>query len=292
MPKKKINIDELVEEELNNSQEKNIQTVELNPIKPESDLKNQKFNRNINQKSKLEKKQNNTKNIKSIKSVKNTKTKRKIKETKDLFTLEFVDQEAELEKEKQQEEKEFEVAKKEYSKRFKLDKNIKEKLIKKVLFELKIPMILILIFITTFILKNVVNVIFMQLIIIILGVLSIYLYEKSFKKSSIIHFVRGAELNALTYIYILYVNQINIIYNKNISNNIMIKKVYLNKNIVLTYAIIIVMYYVAKCIFMYYYTKKQYIESFNDIKEITNKKKNKNNNKKEYNKNEEENIWD
>ncbi|MGP1608602.1 MAG: hypothetical protein ACTTGJ_01995 [Clostridium sp.] len=303
MPKKKINIDKLVEEELNN-EEQNIKTVELNPIKPESDLKTQKFNRNIKdvgnikeiektektnnvEKTKkitknsniLETKKSEKKDIKE--TIKNRKRKslKKDTDTNELFKLDF-SEEIELEektkateKQKEQEEKEFELAKKEYSKRFKLDRKVKENLIKKVLFELKIPIILILIFVATFILKNILNIMFMQIIIILLGVLSIYLYEKSFKQSSIIYFVRGLELNALTYIYILYVNQINIIYNKNISNNIMIKKVYLNKNIVLTYALIIAMYYIAKCIYMYYYTKKEYIETFNDIKEITTKKR-------------------
>lgn len=303
MSKKKINIDKLVEEELNN-EEQNIKTVELNPIKPESDLKTQKFNRNIKdvgnikeiektektnnvEKTKkitknsniLETKKSEKKDIKE--TIKNRKRKslKKDTDTNELFKLDF-SEEIELEektkateKQKEQEEKEFELAKKEYSKRFKLDRKVKENLIKKVLFELKIPIILILIFVATFILKNILNIMFMQIIIILLGVLSIYLYEKSFKQSSIIYFVRGLELNALTYIYILYVNQINIIYNKNISNNIMIKKVYLNKNIVLTYALIIAMYYIAKCIYMYYYTKKEYIETFNDIKEITTKKR-------------------
>lgn len=306
MPKKKINIDKLVEEELNN-EEQNIKTVELNPIKPESDLKTQKFNRNIKdvgnikeiEKTEKTEKTNNVEKTKKItknsniletkksekkdikETIKNRKRKslKKDTDTNELFKLDF-SEEIELEektkateKQKEQEEKEFELAKKEYSKRFKLDRKVKENLIKKVLFELKIPIILILIFVATFILKNIINIMFMQIIIILLGVLSIYLYEKSFKQSSIIYFVRGLELNALTYIYILYVNQINIIYNKNISNNIMIKKVYLNKNIVLTYALIIAMYYIAKCIYMYYYTKKEYIETFNDIKEITTKKR-------------------
>ena len=68
MPKKKINIEELVEEELNN-EEQNIKTVELNPIKPESDLKTQKFNRNI-------------KDVGNIKEIEKTEKTNNVEKTK------------------------------------------------------------------------------------------------------------------------------------------------------------------------------------------------------------------
>ena len=106
----------------------------------------------------------------------------------------------------------------------------------------------------TYILKDVLNFITINIFVVILGTLSIVIYEASYRKSKEEYFIKGLEVNVLTYIYIVF------------SNTLIQAR--LNIKSMIIYALIIFVYYVIKSIVIYGIEKKKYIQNFIDTKDI------------------------
>ena len=63
-----------------------------------------------------------------------------------------------------------------------------------------------ILFAITYILKDILNFITINIFVVILGTLSIAVYELSYRKSKEEYFVKGLEINVLTYVYIVFSN--------------------------------------------------------------------------------------
>ena len=160
----------------------------------------------------------------------------------------------EIENSEEIDEKEFEKAKRKYEERMKLPFGIKKGIYIKILKELIIPVVMVVLFTLTYILKEVLNFITINIFVVILGTLSIAIYEFSYRKSKEEYFIKGLEVNVLTYIYIIF------------SNTLMQAR--LDFKSMLIYALIIFVYYVIKSVIIYGIEKKKYIQKFIDTKDI------------------------
>ena len=160
----------------------------------------------------------------------------------------------EIENAEEIDEKEFEKAKRKYEERMKLPFGIKKGIYVKILKELIIPVVMVVLFTLTYILKEVLNFITINVFVVILGTLSIAIYEFSYRKSKEEYFIKGLEVNVLTYIYIIF------------SNTLMQAR--LDFKSMLIYALVIFVYYVIKSVIIYGIEKKKYIQKFIDTKDI------------------------
>ena len=160
----------------------------------------------------------------------------------------------EIENSEEIDEKEFEKAKRKYEERMKLPFGIKKGIYVKILKELIIPVVMVVLFTLTYILKEVLNFITINVFVVILGTLSIAIYEFSYRKSKEEYFIKGLEVNVLTYIYIIF------------SNTLMQAR--LDFKSMLIYALVIFVYYVIKSVIIYGIEKKRYIQKFIDTKDI------------------------
>ena len=111
-----------------------------------------------------------------------------------------------IEKEEDLDEKELENAKKAYEKRIKIPFDIKKMIGFKILKELIIPVIMCILFAITYVLKDVLNFMTINIFVVILGTLSIAVYELSYRRSKEEYFIKGLEINVLTYVYIVFSN--------------------------------------------------------------------------------------
>ena len=160
----------------------------------------------------------------------------------------------EIENSEEIDEKEFEKAKRKYEERMKLPFGIKKGIYVKILKELIIPVVMVVLFTLTYILKEVLNFITINVFVLILGTLSIAIYEFSYRKSKEEYFIKGLEVNVLTYIYIIF------------SNTLIQAR--LDFKSMLIYALVIFVYYVIKSVIIYGIEKKKYIQKFIDTKDI------------------------
>ena len=160
----------------------------------------------------------------------------------------------EIENSEEIDEKEFEKAKRKYEERMKLPLGVKKGIYVKILKELIIPVVMVVLFTLTYILKEVLNFITINVFVVILGTLSIVIYEFSYRKSKEEYFIKGLEVNVLTYIYIIF------------SNTLMQAR--LDFKSMLIYALVIFVYYVIKSVIIYGIEKKKYIQKFIDTKDI------------------------
>ena len=160
----------------------------------------------------------------------------------------------EIENSEEIDEKEFEKAKRKYEERMKLPFGVKKGIYVKILKELIIPVVMVVLFTLTYILKEVLNFITINIFVVILGTLSIVIYEFSYRKSKEEYFIKGLEVNILTYIYIIF------------SNTLMQAR--LDFKSMLIYALVIFVYYVIKSVIIYGIEKKKYIQKFIDTKDI------------------------
>lgn len=160
----------------------------------------------------------------------------------------------EIENSEEIDEKEFEKAKRKYEERMKLPFGVKKGIYVKILKELIIPVVMVVLFTLTYILKEVLNFITINIFVVILGTLSIAIYEFSYRKSKEEYFIKGLEVNVLTYIYIIF------------SNTLMQAR--LDFKSMLIYALVIFVYYVIKSVIIYGIEKKKYIQKFIDTKDI------------------------
>ena len=160
----------------------------------------------------------------------------------------------EIENSEEIDEKEFEKAKRKYEERMKLPFGVKKGMYVKILKELIIPVVMVVLFTLTYILKEVLNFITINVFVVILGTLSIAIYEFSYRKSKEEYFIKGLEVNVLTYIYIIF------------SNTLMQAR--LDFKSMLIYALVIFVYYVIKSVIIYGIEKKKYIQKFIDTKDI------------------------
>ena len=183
----------------------------------------------------------------------NKKKGKKVKEEKDNKKEEQI-LKLEIENSEEIDEKEFEKAKRKYEERMKLPFGIKKGIYVKILKELIIPVVMVVLFTLTYILKEVLNFITINVFVLILGTLSIAIYEASYRKSKEEYFIKGLEVNVLTYIYIIF------------SNTLMQAR--LDFKSMLIYALVIFVYYVIKSVIIYGIEKKKYIQKFIDTKDI------------------------
>ena len=139
--------------------------------------------------------------------------------------------------------KEFEKAKQKYEERIKIPLDIKKDIYIKILKELILLVVMVVLFTIT-----------INIFVVILGTLSIVIYEASYRKSKEEYFIKGIEVNVLTYIYIVF------------SNTLIQAR--LNIKSMIIYALIIFVYYVIKNIVIYGIEKKKYIQNFIDTKDI------------------------
>lgn len=182
----------------------------------------------------------------------NKKKGKIVKEEKDNKQEEIL--KLEIENSEEIDEKEFEKAKRKYEERMKLPFGIKKGIYVKILKELIIPVVMVVLFTLTYILKEVLNFITINVFVLILGTLSIAIYEFSYRKSKEEYFIKGLEVNVLTYIYIIF------------SNTLMQAR--LDFKSMLIYALLIFVYYVIKSVIIYGIEKKKYIQKFIDTKDI------------------------
>lgn len=182
----------------------------------------------------------------------NKKKGKKVKEEKDNKQEEIL--KLEIENSEEIDEKEFEKAKRKYEERMKLPFGVKKGIYVKILKELIIPVVMVVLFTLTYILKEVLNFITINVFVVILGTLSIAIYEFSYRKSKEEYFIKGLEVNVLTYIYIIF------------SNTLMQAR--LDFKSMLIYALVIFVYYVIKSVIIYGIEKKKYIQKFIDTKDI------------------------
>ena len=182
----------------------------------------------------------------------NKKKGKIVKEEKDNKQEEIL--KLEIENSEEIDEKEFEKAKRKYEERMKLPFGVKKGIYVKILKELIIPVVMVVLFTLTYILKEVLNFITINIFVVILGTLSIAIYEFSYRKSKEEYFIKGLEVNVLTYIYIIF------------SNTLMQAR--LDFKSMLIYALVIFVYYVIKSVIIYGIEKKKYIQKFIDTKDI------------------------
>ena len=182
----------------------------------------------------------------------NKKKGKIVKEEKDNKQEEIL--KLEIENSEEIDEKEFEKAKRKYEERMKLPFGIKKGIYVKILKELIIPVVMVVLFTLTYILKEVLNFITINVFVLILGTLSIAIYEFSYRKSKEEYFIKGLEVNVLTYIYIIF------------SNTLMQAR--LDFKSMLIYALVIFVYYVIKSVIIYGIEKKKYMQKFIDTKDI------------------------
>ena len=182
----------------------------------------------------------------------NKKKGKIVKEEKDNKQEEIL--KLEIENSEEIDEKEIEKAKRKYEERMKLPFGIKKGIYVKILKELIIPVVMVVLFTLTYILKEVLNFITINVFVLILGTLSIAIYEFSYRKSKEEYFIKGLEVNVLTYIYIIF------------SNTLMQAR--LDFKSMLIYALVIFVYYVIKSVIIYGIEKKKYIQKFIDTKDI------------------------
>lgn len=182
----------------------------------------------------------------------NKKKGKIVKEEKDNKQEEIL--KLEIENSEEIDEKEFEKAKRKYEERMKLPFGVKKDIYVKILKELIIPVVMVVLFTLTYILKEVLNFITINVFVLILGTLSIAIYEFSYRKSKEEYFIKGLEVNVLTYIYIIF------------SNTLMQAR--LDFKSMLIYALVIFVYYVIKSVIIYGIEKKRYIQKFIDTKDI------------------------
>lgn len=182
----------------------------------------------------------------------NKKKGKIVKEEKDNKQEEIL--KLEIENSEEIDEKEFEKAKRKYEERMKLPFGVKKGIYVKILKELIIPVVMVVLFTLTYILKEVLNFITINVFVVILGTLSIAIYEFSYRKSKEEYFIKGLEVNVLTYIYIIF------------SNTLMQAR--LDFKSMLIYALVIFVYYVIKSVIIYGIEKKKYIQKFIDTKDI------------------------
>ena len=182
----------------------------------------------------------------------NKKKGKIVKEEKDNKQEEIL--KLEIENSEEIDEKEFEKAKRKYEERMKLPFGIKKGIYVKILKELIIPVVMVVLFTLTYILKEVLNFITINVFVLILGTLSIAIYEFSYRKSKEEYFIKGLEVNVLTYIYIIF------------SNTLIQAR--LDFKSMLIYALVIFVYYVIKSVIIYGIEKKKYIQKFIDTKDI------------------------
>ena len=182
----------------------------------------------------------------------NKKKGKKVKEEKDNKQEEIL--KLEIENSEEIDEKEFEKAKRKYEERMKWPFGVKKGIYVKILKELIIPVVMVVLFTLTYILKEVLNFITINVFVVILGTLSIAIYEFSYRKSKEEYFIKGLEVNVLTYIYIIF------------SNTLMQAR--LDFKSMLIYALVIFVYYVIKSVIIYGIEKKKYIQKFIDTKDI------------------------
>ena len=182
----------------------------------------------------------------------NKKKGKIVKEEKDNKQEEIL--KLEIENSEEIDEKEFEKAKRKYEEKMKLPFGIKKGIYVKILKELIIPVVMVVLFTLTYILKEVLNFITINVFVLILGTLSIAIYEFSYRKSKEEYFIKGLEVNVLTYIYIIF------------SNTLMQAR--LDFKSMLIYALVIFVYYVIKSVIIYGIEKKKYIQKFIDTKDI------------------------
>ena len=182
----------------------------------------------------------------------NKKKGKIVKEEKDNKQEEIL--KLEIENSEEIDEKEFEKAKRKYEERMKLPFGIKKGIYVKILKEIIFPVVMVVLFTLTYILKEVLNFITINVFVLILGTLSIAIYEFSYRKSKEEYFIKGLEVNVLTYIYIIF------------SNTLMQAR--LDFKSMLIYALVIFVYYVIKSVIIYGIEKKKYIQKFIDTKDI------------------------
>ena len=182
----------------------------------------------------------------------NKKKGKIVKEEKDNKQEEIL--KLEIENSEEIDEKEFEKAKRKYEERMKLPFGVKKGIYVKILKELIIPVVMVVLFTLTYILKEVLNFITINVFVLILGTLSIAIYEFSYRKSKEEYFIKGLEVNVLIYIYIIF------------SNTLMQAR--LDFKSMLIYALVIFVYYVIKSVIIYGIEKKKYIQKFIDTKDI------------------------
>ena len=182
----------------------------------------------------------------------NKKKGKIVKEEKDNKQEEIL--KLEIENSEEIDEKEFEKAKRKYEERMKLPFGIKKGIYVKILKELIIPVVMVVLFTLTYILKEVLNFITINVFVLILGTLSIAIYEFSYRKSKEEYFIKGLEVNVLTYIYIIFSNTL--------------VQARLDFKSMLIYALVIFVYYVIKSVIIYGIEKKKYIQKFIDTKDI------------------------
>ena len=182
----------------------------------------------------------------------NKKKGKIVKEEKDNKQEEIL--KLEIENSEEIDEKEFEKAKRKYEERMKLPFGIKKGIYVKILKELIIPVVMVVLFTLTYILKEVLNFITINVFVLILGTLSIAIYEFSYRKAKEEYFIKGLEVNVLTYIYIIF------------SNTLIQAR--LDFKSMLIYALVIFVYYVIKSVIIYGIEKKKYIQKFIDTKDI------------------------
>ena len=182
----------------------------------------------------------------------NKKKGKIVKEEKDNKQEEIL--KLQIENSEEIDEKEFEKAKRKYEERMKLPFGVKKGIYVKILKELIIPVVMVVLFTLTYILKEVLNFITINVFVVILGTLSIAIYEFSYRKSKEEYFIKGLEVNVLTYIYIIF------------SNTLMQAR--LDFKSMLIYALVIFVYYVIKSVIIYGIEKKKYIQKFIDTKDI------------------------
>ena len=182
----------------------------------------------------------------------NKKKGKIVKEEKDNKQEEIL--KLEIENSEEIDEKEFEKAKRKYEDRMKLPFGVKKGIYVKILKELIIPVVMVVLFTLTYILKEVLNFITINVFVVILVTLSIAIYEFSYRKSKEEYFIKGLEVNVLTYIYIIF------------STTLMQAR--LDFKSMLIYALVIFVYYVIKSVIIYGIEKKKYIQKFIDTKDI------------------------
>jgi len=100
----------------------------------------------------------------------------------------------------------WEYIKDAYEKRIKIPFDMQKKIGIKILKELIIPVIMCILFAITYVLKDVLNFITINIFVVILGTLSIAVYELSYRRSKEEYFIKGLEINVLTYVYIVFSN--------------------------------------------------------------------------------------
>lgn len=140
-------------------------------------------------------------------------------------------------------------------KRFKLESNRFLSVVSTIGKELLIPLALLVIMSATYILKDVFNSIIMNIITVVLSISSIVIYEKSYRQSSEGLFLKGLELNVITFVYILFANKL--------------LQGFQTIQETIFYWSVFGIYYIIKCVVIYEMERKKQIQSMISVKELT-----------------------